>query len=194
MVPRIRRSRARGFKFLSDTNPLGVARCRQSWAGCAEARLPIMTRVRWSGRRLLTRAERPPRWPDTLAGALPNVSFSLVSHHSAARTVTITIYARVLSVTDGAHARIRPQARMTAMRTAGPRLRRIFDSSCAPPSNVPTGCPGSSRTITSPGFGTWLRDRGRTGARSRRARAASQLGSQHGNLGELLGRAVAVLG
>ena len=36
---------------------------------------------------------------DTVAGALPNVSFSLVSHHSAARTVTITIYARVLSVT-----------------------------------------------------------------------------------------------
>ena len=95
-----------------------------------------MTRVRWSGRRLLTRAERPPRWPDTLAGALPNVSFSLVSHHSAARTVTITIYARVLSVTDGAHARIRPQARMTAMRTAGPRLRRIFDSSRAPASDV----------------------------------------------------------
>jgi hypothetical protein len=38
--------------------------------------------------------------PGTLAGALPDVSFSLVSHHSAARTVTITIYARVLSVTD----------------------------------------------------------------------------------------------
>ena len=34
------------------------------------------------------------------AGALPDVSFSLVSHHFAARTVTITIYARVLSVTD----------------------------------------------------------------------------------------------
>ena len=59
-----------------------------------------MTRVRWSGRRLLTRAERPPRWPDTLAGALPNVSFSLVSHYSAARAVTITIYAGVRSVTD----------------------------------------------------------------------------------------------
>ena len=31
-------------------------------------RAPIMTRVRKSGRRLLTRAERPVRWPDRLAG------------------------------------------------------------------------------------------------------------------------------
>ena len=34
----------------------------------------------------------------------------------------------------------------------------------------------------------------RTGTRSRRARAASRPGSQHGDLGELLGRAVAALG
>src|SRR6266571_6786790 len=63
----------------------------------------------------------------------------------------------------------------------------------------PAGCPGSSRTMTSPvrktpGFGGWPGDRGRTGTRSRRARAASRPGSQHGDLGELLGRAVAVLG
>src|SRR6266581_8699992 len=65
---------------------------------------------------------------------------------------------------------------MRAIRTAGPRLRRIFDSS------------------KTPGFGRWPGDRGRTGTRSRRARAASRPGSQHGDLGELLGRAVAVLG
>jgi len=65
---------------------LGITyRDEQTCAKRFEPRISIMTRVRWSGRRLLTRAERPVRWPGTLAGALPNVSFSFVSHHSAAR-------------------------------------------------------------------------------------------------------------
>ena len=78
-----------------------VTQCHQGdLAGCSNS-----AHIDYDARTLVRetvahRAERPVRWPDTLAGALPNVSFSLVSHHSAARTVTITIYARVLSVTD----------------------------------------------------------------------------------------------
>src|ERR1700676_4167557 len=65
----------------------------------------------------------------------------------------------------------RPQARMRAIRTAGPQLRRIFDSSRAPGSDVADRLPGSSRTMTSPvrktpGFGRWPGDRGSTGTRS----------------------------
>ncbi len=85
------------------------------------------------------------------------------------------------------------------MRTAGPRLRRIFDSSRAPASDVADRLPGIFEDHNlvvrkTPGFGRWPGDRGRTGTRCRRARAASRPGSQHGDLGELLGRAVAVLG
>src|SRR5258708_3462315 len=55
-----------------------------------------------------------------------------------------------------------------------------------------------TRTMTSSvrkttGFGRCPGDRGRTGTRCRRARAALRPGSQHGDLGHPLGRAEAVL-
>ena len=45
-------------------------------------------------------------------------------------------------MTDRRMLESRPQARMRAIRTAGPQLRRIFDSSRAPASDVADRLPG----------------------------------------------------
>jgi hypothetical protein len=63
---------------------------------------------------------------------------------------------------------------------------------------APSSAAPSSRTMTSVGPEGELQEMARSmlrnGTRSRRARAALQPGSQHGDLGELVRRAVAVLG
>ena len=44
-VRHIRRLRGRGLKFLSDTNPLGMARCPRSGVDFGEARRPSIARA-----------------------------------------------------------------------------------------------------------------------------------------------------
>ncbi len=92
----------------------------------------------------------------------------------------------------------RPQARMRAIRTAGPQLRRIFDSSRASTSDVADRLPGifEGHDLVGPeddALQEMARSMRQNGTRSRQARAASQPGSQHVDLAAWRGRVEAVL-
>ena len=87
---------------------------------------------------------------------------------------------------------------MTAKRSGGPRRRRILDSSRAPASDIPDRLPGMFEDHDLVGrqddaLQQMARSMRQNGTRRRRARAASQLGSQHGELAAWRGRVEAVL-
>src|ERR1022692_3342559 len=91
-----------------------------------------------------------------------------------------------------------PQARMRAIRAAGPQLRRIFDSSRAPGSDVADRLPGifGDHDLAGPendALQEMARSTRQNGTRGRRARAASQPGSEHVDLAAWRGRVEAVL-